>query len=173
MCVTPFPRLQYLEMASCQIMLSSTFLIVRAAQWRTSYNSTRPVRLELTSGLNEAIDTPLRSFSGPPPPSRRFTMIDFLMWRRWWLRWVASAVVRVTTDLRHTDSRGLLHDQSSGRRHLGNPQWRDSPARRLFPMGKAIINMNTTGVDKNPRERRGTSQSLCLVCLIRTPSANS
>lgn len=51
-------------------------------QWRMSYNSTRPVRLDLTSGLDEAIDTPLRSFSGPPPPSRRFTMIDFLMWRR-------------------------------------------------------------------------------------------
>lgn len=44
-----------------------------------------------------------------------------------WLRWVASAVVGVTTDLRHTDSRGELHDQSSGRRHLSNPPSRDSP----------------------------------------------
>lgn len=64
-------------------------------------------------------------------------MIDFLMWIHWWLRWVASAVVRVTTDLRHTDSRGQLHDQSSGRRDLGNPQ----PSRGLFPTENAIINI--------------------------------
>lgn len=173
MCVTPLTRLQHLEMASCQIMLSSAFWGFRVVQWRMSYNPTRPVRLDLTCRLDEAIDTPLRSFFGPPPPSRRFTMIDFLLWRRWWSRWVASAVVRVTTDLRHTDSRGLLHDQSSGRRNLGNPQSRDRPARIMFPMGNAIINMNITGVDKNLRERRGTSQSLYLVCLIRSPSADS
>lgn len=35
------------------------------------YDSTRPARLELTSGLGEAIDTPLYSLSGPPSPKQR------------------------------------------------------------------------------------------------------
>lgn len=99
-------------------------------------------------------------------------MIDFLMWGHWWLRWVASAVVRVTTDLRHTDSRGLLHDQSSGRRHLGQPTVEGQSSPRLVPMGNAIINMYITGVDKDLRERRGSSQSLHSVCSIMPHFAN-
>lgn len=98
-------------------------------------------------GLGEDIDTPLGSLSGRPrlSPKRPAHYDKLSDVETLWLRWVASVVVGVTTDLRHTDSRGLLHDQSSARRHLSNPPSRDSLDGPHVLMRNAIINIYHSG----------------------------
>lgn len=169
--------MRYLQKASYQVMFCILFLIAMCLQCRITYAAPRSARLRADAQVVKPLTRRSAQFLHPlhPPPqttTSMFTMINFLMWRRWWLRWVASAVVRVTTDLRHTDSRGLLHDQSSGRRHLGNPLSSGMSAHGSISPWEMPLSIYITGVDKVLRERRDASQSLRWMCSIRPPFAN-
>lgn len=63
-------RVQHLQMASCQVMLCITSLTHRVVQWHMNHDSARAARLDLTSGLGEAIDTPVCSLSETPSPKQ-------------------------------------------------------------------------------------------------------
>lgn len=68
MYVTPFPCLQHLEMASCQIMLSSTFLIIkgRAVAYELQFNRPSLPRADVRAQRSYRHAAPL-IFRAPSP----------------------------------------------------------------------------------------------------------